>query len=793
MGHLSSLIHYSATFNPYTLGRFFVPALLLLVTIAGASWIIQMLYQLYALHRFVETATIRLLLPPHDDISTQSMEQWWHVVIELLHSQTSRQRTPLTLELYATRLMGVSLYLSADPALIEPLSRAIASVLPRARVEQVARPAFRPDLLQRLTFRYPGYFPLRVTEATPAAGYLGASLSRMTEDDAACIQLLISPVGFWQRWRLPRTIAPTHPYHNEIIDKLSHTLVTAAIRVGVSSGNRRGSRSRLREIVASLKMLNYPRVQELVDRPSFTFGLERLAFTRRRLWPSSPLLLSTHELAQLFHPSSMGIGLTEDVAHNRNLLVPSPLIMKRQRGVVIGQSITTPSQDIVLTPEDRSRHVYILGQTGSGKSTILYHMAASDIAAGNGVAVIDPHGDLIDDLLSSIVSRSSTSTQPVDLNHRIILIDPSDLRYPVGINLLEVSSDLTDPDEILAEREMVCEGVISVFKRVFGQEEDTNAHRIEYILRNVIHTAFVVEGATIFTLYQLLNDTPYRKRVLPLLTDPNLLLFWKNEFSKSGDWQQVKMVSGVTAKIGRFLFSPTVKRILEQPRSTIDFDLILREGKVLLCNLSEGKMGEDNSHLMGSVIITKLHLAALRRARLARSERLPFNLYVDEFQHFATSYFTRLLSGGRKFGLRLTLAQQSTAQIKDQHMLQVILANTGTVIAFRTASTFDAQLLLPLFQPLVTHEDLVNLPRHNFYIKLGATDPEQAFSGRTISIPAQVLGDQVELIREASRRHFAKAYVSPTPVLNVPMPAIPDASLSTNKVVEDTTMGTLSD
>src|SRR5258708_1091063 len=223
-----------------------------------------------------------------------------------------------------------------------------------------------------------------------------------------------------------------------------------------------------------------------------------------------------------------------------------------------------------------------------------------------------------------------------------------------------------------------------MFRRVFSNDETTNADRIEYILRNAIYTAFTLKKRTIFTVYELLNNPDFRKKVVKDLEDENLKSFWKNEFDKAGNYQIVKMISGVTAKVGRFLFSPTAKRILEQERSTINFDDILDQGKILLCNLSEGKLGDDTSQLLGITIITKIHQAALRRSRNNPKDRKPFYLFVDEFQNFATTSFTKLLSGGRKFGLRVTIAEQSTAQQKERNIVDVILANTGTVICFRT-------------------------------------------------------------------------------------------------------------
>jgi len=477
-------------------------------------------------------------------------------------------------------------------------------------------------------------------------------------------------------------------------------------------------------------------------------------YQHRLLNVTGNLILSTSELSDLYHFPYTSTTQTEDMVKVHSKELPAPLSVKNNADfdVVFGKNTYANSDTAIgLTDDDRSRHVYIIGQTGSGKTTIMFHMVKDDINKGRGVAVIDPHGDLAEDLLTTV---------PKNRINDCIYFNPFDLRYPIGINLLELTPGLKD-DDLEQEKEMVCESVISVFRRVFSKDENTDAHRIEYILRNTIYTAFTVPNATIFTVYDLLNDPKYQKSITNNLEDENLQNFWKNEFGRAGNFQVVKMVSGVTARIGRFLFSPTAKRILEQPKSTINFDEILSSGKILICNLAEGKLGEDTSQLLGTTIIAKLQQAAMRRVRTKLIDRTPFYLFIDEFQNFATTSFTKLLSGGRKFGLRLTIAEQSTSQQEDRNVVNVILANTGTVICFRTASPVDEQLMLAQFTPYVSPGDIVNLPRYRFYMKLSAVESEEPFSGETIPILLDHDQDKVQEVIEASRSNFAIKYSKP--------------------------------
>lgn len=544
-------------------------------------------------------------------------------------------------------------------------------------------------------------------------------------------------------------------------EKIDQELFETTIRAYVLVNNKLDQKQRVRGIRSSLSPFSVPKYQSLYAKYSFPpLLIDKIrSFTfRNRLLSvfnnKSSSLLSVSEIADLYHFPFTEITKTENIVKTYAKELPAPLSLKTGKKLdaifgknTYGNTIT----DIGLTDAERAKHIYLIGQTGSGKSTIIFHMAKEDIQKGRGVAVIDPHGDLAKDLLHCI---------PANRMQDVIYLNPFDLPYPIGINLLELPVGLTD-DALELEKELVCENVISIFRRVFSNKENQNAHRIEYMLRNTIHTAFTLKERTIFTVYKLLTDPEYRKKVTADLEDEDLQNFWKNEFGIAGDYQVLKMIQGVTTKVGRFLFSPTAKRILEQEKSTINFDEILNQGKILICNLSEGKLGEDTSQLLGTMVISKIQQAAIRRERMEVKERKPFYLFVDEFQNFATTSFTKILSGGRKFGLHITIAEQSTSQQEERRIVNIILANTGTVICFRTASPLDEQLMLVQFAPYIEREDIVNLPNYKFYIKVSATKPEEPFSGETLKISVKRDKKKLERIIEASRKNYAIVYKKP--------------------------------
>ncbi len=561
--------------------------------------------------------------------------------------------------------------------------------------------------------------------------------------------------------RPARMITPFEQKQVESIEqKIDQPLFETRIRLLLVLSDKNDLKERIKGFSSSLSVFSDNEYQSLRRKRNLFVNMMGnylyLNFRKRLLsfvFNNSHDLLSASEISDIYHFPYSRVTQTENIVKVYSKELPPPISLKQNQDfdVVFAENTyggtTTP---IGLTKEERKTHMYIIGRTGSGKTTLMFSMAKHDIEHNEGLAFIDPHGDVSEDLLACI---------PEDRINDLIYLNPFDLKYPIGINLLELTPGL-DEDEAELEKEVVAEGVVSLFRKVFSKEENANAHRIEYILRNTIHTAFTVKDPTIFTLYDLLNNPPFQKSVVAKLKDENLKNFWKFEFGWAGDFQVVKMVGGVTAKIGRFLFSPTAKRILEQKRSTIDFGEILN-GKILICNLSQGKLGEDTARLLGTTILTKLQQAALKRADVPQSERRQFHLYVDEFQNFATLSFAKMLSEGRKYGLEVYIAEQSTSQQQDKSIVNIILGNVTTVVCFRSGNPLDEDLLLDQFFPYVVKGEIYNLPRYQFYIKISAIESEEPFSGRTIFVPVKKNPEKRKKLVETSRKNWAITYQKP--------------------------------
>lgn len=537
--------------------------------------------------------------------------------------------------------------------------------------------------------------------------------------------------------------------------KVTQPLFSVDLRI-IASGSH--AKDHLTALRSALDGFSVPLYQSLKMKSKLPMlQSRRTSLARQRLPALSRrhgLILSAAEVAGLYHFPSNRISQTDNLVTSLSRTLPAPVSLKQNAklDVIMGENIHHGVRTLIgLTELERQRHLYIIGGTGNGKTTMLQYQIIQDMKAGKGVAVIDPHGDMAETILRHI---------PKERVNDVIYFNPDDLEFPIGLNMLELTPGLKD-NELLREKDIITESVVSIFRKIFS-DEDTGGHRIEYVLRNTIQTALTTENPTLFTVFDLLNDSTYRKAVIKTLEDKNLVNFWKNELGKAGEMQKVKMAAGITSKIGRFLFSASARQILEQPKSTIDFDDIINNGKILVCNFSKGLLGEDTSELFGITVLAKLQLATLRRARISQSNRRPFYLYVDEFQNFATTSFVQLLSEARKYKMFLAMAEQSTSQQDDQQMVSIILANVGTVICFRTGNPNDERLLLPLFSPYIEQGEINNLPAYNFYAKLSAIQPQEPMSGQTLLLEDDGSEKVAETVKALSKKLYAGKQIQKT-------------------------------
>jgi CxxC-x17-CxxC domain-containing protein len=393
---------------------------------------------------------------------------------------------------------------------------------------------------------------------------------------------------------------------------------------------------------------------------------------------------------------------------------------------------------------DRRQHMYVVGKTGTGKSAMLSNMIIQDIANGEGVCVVDPHGELVEGILTKI---------PHDRVNDVIYFNPADTESHIGFNILE----LPDPKY----KHLVASGLMGIFTKIWA---GTWSARMEYILNNSILALLETPGTTLLGIPRMLVDKDYRQEIIKNITDPVVKAFWISEYEQWKDQFRNEAIAPIQNKVGQFLSTALIRNVVGQPKSTIDIFDIMNSGKIFLVNVSKGRIGEDNSALLGAMIITKIQLAAMERVRVPEDERVDFYLYVDEFQNFATDSFAGILSEARKYRLDLILAHQYVGQLitmgatmTSTKVRDAIFGNVGTMIIFRVGAA-DAEFLENEFDPEFTPQDVVNLPNYCIYLKLmvdGVTS--RPFSAATLP-PFKVQSSSVAIdeVIQNSRKRYAR-------------------------------------
>ena len=474
-----------------------------------------------------------------------------------------------------------------------------------------------------------------------------------------------------------------------------------------------------------------------------TFDKSALEAYRMRRFTGQGFILNISELASVYHlphtsvetpnivwatsktaepPASLPL-ITGNAANDENI---SAFGLTNFRGI---------NHQFGMLRRDRSRHVYIIGQTGAGKSGMLELFALSDIFYDQGYCIIDPHGDFAINNLRFIPEKRIKD---------VVYFNPADTQFPVAFNPLELSDPSRKPN--------VTSEVIGVLKRMFG---DSWGPRLEHILRYTLLALLDRPETTLLDISRMLTDKDFRKETLDYCRDVTVLQFWKHEFGQWNDKQVNESIAPVLNKVGAFTANPIIRNIIGQPKSSFDVRRIMDEGKILVVNLSKGLIGEDNAGILGAFLVTKVQLAAMSRSDIPDvADRRPFYLYVDEFQNFATDSFAVILSEARKYGLNLTVANQYISQMTD-NVRDAVFGNVGTTISFRVSAD-DAPLLVKQFEPTFEAQDLLSLNNRNFVISMiinGEKVP--AFSATTLSIPTTPK-DNFDAIITSSREKYSR-------------------------------------
>jgi hypothetical protein len=535
------------------------------------------------------------------------------------------------------------------------------------------------------------------------------------------------------------------PMQQELIrvleEKAGKPAFDVNIRIVTSSPNERNADVHMENIVNAFTQFTAPESGNRFRRGAVVKNGALISdFIFRHFDQAHHMVLTTEEINSIYH-FPLPQTETPNIAWLSAKQASAPTALPTE-GIILGHNVYRGKDTVVrMGVQDRRRHVYIVGTTGSGKSVLMSEMAKQDIQNGHGVCIVDPHGSLVEDVLRLI---------PKERLHDVVIFDPSDTERPMGLNMLEAST--------LEERDTAAQEMIAIFMKLFPPE--MIGPMFEHNMRNAMLTLMSDEQhpGTIADIPRMFTDKAFQQYKVSKVTDPVVRAFWEKEMAKTSDFHKSEMLGYLISKVGRFVENALMRNIIGQPKSAFNFRDIMDQKKILLVNLSKGKIGEVNASLLGLIIVSKLQMAALSRANIPEDQRNDFYLYIDEFQNFITDSIAVILSEARKYKLNLTMAHQYMGQLvqgADTRVRDAVLGNVGTMIAFRIGVE-DAEILEKQFAPTFSAFDLVNQKQYTAYIRLLVNNTQApAFHMQTYppSIGQETIADAV---RQYSRLRFGK-------------------------------------
>jgi len=524
------------------------------------------------------------------------------------------------------------------------------------------------------------------------------------------------------------------------ISRLCYNVNIRALYITDKKKSKTKIQRKLREFLGAFKQFNVPHLngfekKEIILNQAYK---QKILNSYRNIEINHQMILNCEELATIYHMPNLTVAVPNIDWITFKKLEPQQNIPKESEEknlAVLGKTtFRGKTKTFGIKKLDRRRHIYVIGKTGMGKSTILENMLFDDIQKGKGVAVVDPHGDLADAVINFV---------PENRIDDVIIFDPSDKEHPISFNVLSCKNE--------EHKDLIASEVIGVFKKMFAESWGP---RLEHILRNTILALIEVPDTSMLGIMKMLADKQYRNNIIQQVKDPMVLSFWKDEFGSWQPRQVAEAASPIQNKVGQFLSSSAMRNILGQTKSSIDFREAMDTKKIVIVNLSKGKIGEDNSALLGSMIITKFQIDAMSRASIPEKDREDFYLYVDEFQNFATDSFATILSEARKYHLNLTVANQYLEQMPEE-VRNSVFGNVGSMISFQVGFD-DAEFLSKQFAEIITAYEIGDLPKYHAYIRLMIDGmPSRAFSAKMLPPPEFTPNEKIKAkIISTSRKKY---------------------------------------
>lgn len=714
----------------------------------------------------LDFVTLMVRLPKDNEIKIDAAEQMFAGLHSIKHSGWFHWLKPE--DMFAFEIVALKeqivFHVSCPKHLRDLVEKQIHGAYPNADLKEVdevnifsekGRVAFAAVCLEKAHF-----YPIKTYKDLPTDGLslLTSALSKMGEGDGSTIQILLSPEGKgWQkkgrkhiqgekkREADPEKATYSHdPKEMEAITtKIEKPGFRVSIKVVVNSTNEHTADSHLSNIVGAFSQFTSA-YNEFNKGRVFMKHLFMIDFIYRYmpLFNRNTAVLNTEELATIFHFPNKTVE-THHIKWLNAKNAPAPYSIPRT-GLYLGKSrYRGDERPVCIGHDDRRRHMYIVGKTGTGKSEFLKEMILQDIEAGKGVCAIDPHGEFVEDILQLM---------PPERAEDVIYFNPSDLERPMGMNMMEADTE--------EQRHFVVGSVIGLMYKLYDPHRTgIIGPRFEHAIRNAMLTIMYKPGSTFIELVRALTDQKYVHELLPIVKDPVVRRYWTDQIAQTSDFHKSEVLDYIVSKFGRFVTNKTMRNIIGQPYSAFNFREAMDQKKIILCNLSKGILGEEDAKFLGLILVPKVLTAAMSRQDIPMEQRNDFYLYVDEFQNYATEDFAVILSEARKYRLNLVVANQFVAQI-DEEVKNAVFGNVGTMVTFRVGVP-DANFLQHEFAPIFNEVDLTNIEKYHVYIKtIVNNEPQAPFSMSLLKDMdkqnARMNPKQAEMIKQLSRLQYGK-------------------------------------
>jgi hypothetical protein len=726
------------------------------------QWLKNRKREQYAL----EFVTLLIRLPRDNEIKIDAAEQMFAGIFSLKKSGFFAFAKPedlISFEIVALK-EELSFYVCCPKNIRDLVEKQIHGAYPNADIKETDEVNIFSEkgrvACASLKLAKANYYPIKTYKDLPTDGLslLTSALSKMSDGEGAMVQFLLHPEG--DGWRKkgrsyissekkresdPEKTSFSHdPKEAEQIgNKVEKPGFRISIRVVVSAPDQFRADSHLSNITGAFAQFASAYNSFKKDYLFFKH-LYMIDFLYRYmpLLNKGTSIVNSEELATIFHLPNKTVE-THHIRWLNAKNAPAPHNIPTQ-GLFLGKSqYRGDEREVYMGLDDRRRHMYIIGKTGTGKSEFLKEMILQDIESGHGVCAIDPHGEFVEDILQLM---------PPERAEDVIYFNPSDLTRPMGLNMMEADTE--------EQRHFVVGSVIGLMYKLYDPHRTgIIGPRFEHAIRNAMLTIMYVKGTTFIELVRALTDAKYVDELMPFIQDPVVKRYWTDQIAQTSDFHKSEVLDYIVSKFGRFVTNKTMRNIIGQPVSAFNFRKAMDEQKIILCNLSKGILGEEDAKFLGLILVPKVLTAAMSRQDMPMAQRKDFFLYVDEFQNYATEDFAVILSEARKYRLSLTVANQFVGQI-DEEVKNAVFGNVGTIVSFRVGVP-DANFLQHEFTPIFTENDLTNIEKYHVYIRtIVKNEPVPPFSmslEKDMSlVDARMNPKLAEMIKQLSRLKYGK-------------------------------------